>query len=154
MHLVTSEQAFFEQLDSRRRRRNRLMLRTCLVLLTALQRAAAALVRARQLVDVSNGLYAVAWSEDLVGTLMPHLEQARTMARLLNLDAVQRAQEGDADGALASCGAALNAGRSIGDEPTCISQLVRAACQVGAVSSLERALAQGEPSRAALEKLQ
>jgi hypothetical protein len=120
----------------------------------ALQQAAAALELVHRLADLPRGRYIVAWSEDLISTLLPHLEEARRATVLLSLDAMLQAQEGDADGALASCQAALNAGRSIGDEPTAISQLVRLACRRLAVLSLERALAQGEPSPAALERLQ
>ena len=49
------------------------------------------------------------------------------MARLLQADAAIRAHNGDLDGALDSCRAILGAGRSIGDEPFVISQLVRIA---------------------------
>src|SRR5262249_19670281 len=68
--------------------------------------------------------------------------------------ALLRAQDRDADGALASVRAVLNAGRSIGDEPFTISQLVRIACRTMAVEKLQRVLAQGEPSEAALLQVQ
>src|SRR5439155_8048535 len=69
-------------------------------------------------------------------------------------DAVLRAHDGDADGALASCRGALNAGRSIGDEPFSVSVLVRIACRHSALRRAERVLAQGEPSQEALRLLQ
>jgi hypothetical protein len=48
----------------------------------------------------------------------------------------------------------LNTGRAIGDEPTLISLLIRIALQAVSLASLERTLAQGEPSVAELEALQ
>ena len=71
-------------------------------------------------------------------------------AILLRYDAALRSQEGDADGALTSIRGAVNAGRSLYDDPTLIAQMHRYACCIIAFASLERALAQGEPSEAAL----
>jgi hypothetical protein len=118
----------------------------------ALGLAAPALTPARRLAQLPRGRYTVAWAPDGIGTLMPHVQDAREVANLLTLDAALRVQEGDADGAIASAQAALNTGRSIGDEPTPISQLVRRACTSMAVRSVERTLAQGEPSGSALSE--
>jgi hypothetical protein len=120
----------------------------------ALQSAAPALTSARGLAQLPRGHYAVAWAPDVMGTLMPHLQEAREVANFLSLDAALRVQEGDVDGALASAHAALNTGRSVGDEPTTISQLVRRACVQVALRSIERTLAQGEPSGPVLAELQ
>jgi hypothetical protein len=120
----------------------------------ALGTAAPALKPARQLVDFPRGRFVVSWSSDFIGTLMPHAQEVREVAQLLTLDAALRAHDSDVDGALESARAAVNAGRSLGDEPTEISQLVRRACSSLAVRSAERALGQGEPSGPALEQLQ
>ena len=64
-------------------------------------------------------------------------------------DAAIRAHDSDADGALESCRAVFCVGRSIGDEPFLISQLVRVAIGGVALNSIRRALAQGEPSEQA-----
>jgi hypothetical protein len=117
-------------------------------------KAAPALAPARRLAEMPRGRYAVTWSADAVGTLMPHLEERREVARLLRLDAVLRAHDGDVDGALDSCRAVLNVGRSVGDEPAPVSQLQRLSCQRLAVKSLERTLAQGEASEPALAAVQ
>lgn len=120
----------------------------------ALQPVAAALAQARRLADLPHGRYDVAWDPDLNRTSLSHLEQAREVVNLLRLEAMRQAQDGDADGALASCQAALNAGRSIGDEPIGVSQLFRQVWGRFAALGVERTLAQGEPSPAALEGLQ
>src|SRR5262245_35097232 len=48
----------------------------------------------------------------------------------------------------------VNAGRSVGDEPMAVSQLVRIACRGRAAAALERVLAQTEPPAGALAELQ
>jgi hypothetical protein len=121
---------------------------------TELKNAAAALVQARKLADLPEGRYPVTYSPDFISTLIPHVQDAREIASLMAYDAMLRAQDQDADGALASARAVLNAGRSIGDEPFAISQLVRIACRAMAVEKLQRVLAQGEPSEAALLPVQ
>jgi hypothetical protein len=82
------------------------------------------------------------------------LEDIREIRRLLWLDAVHQVEHGNFEGALTSCRAILNTGRSIGDEPGTFSQLYRLQCQDVALKSLERALAQGEATKAALEIVQ
>lgn len=120
-------------------------------LLAGMQRA---LPIARRLADFPWGRYDVNWNPDFINTPLGHLQKAWRIAVLLNVDAILRAQQGDTEGALASCRAASNAGRSIGDEPTALSQHIRVGCQGLAVRGAERTLAQGTPSCAALERLQ
>jgi hypothetical protein len=115
---------------------------------------AKALEVARGLADRPRGRYAVTWTRDLVGTLVPHVQEARDVTRLLALDARLRALDGDTEGAVRSCQGALNAGRSLGDEPLPVSQLVRAACDRQALRALEQTLALGVASPKALEELQ
>jgi hypothetical protein len=119
-----------------------------------LGKVAAALDVARELADRPRGRYAVNWSNDYVGTRMLHLDEVREVTRLLALDALRRSLEGDTEGALRSCRAALNAGRSVGDEPVTISQLIRLSCTGQAVRALERALAHGEAAPKSLEQMQ
>jgi hypothetical protein len=121
---------------------------------TELARAAAALAEARKLAGLTEGRYPINYSPDWIGTLIPHTQDARLIADLLANDALLRAQDRDPDGALASCRGALNAGRSIGDEPRLISQLVRIACRGIATRQAERVLAQGGPSEDALRQFQ
>jgi hypothetical protein len=66
------------------------------------------------------------------------------------LEAALSLQNGDADRAMANFRGIVNAGRSIGDEPDSISQLVRMACRSTAAAGMERTLAQGNPSETAL----
>src|SRR5207248_595106 len=62
-----------------------------------LAKAAAALEAARNLADRPHGRYAVAWSEDLVGTLLTHAQELRQVNRLLVYDAWVRALDGDGE---------------------------------------------------------
>lgn len=119
-----------------------------------LRKVNAGLIEARLIADMPRGRHPIEWKRDFFSTLLPTVQGARRIADLLQYDAALRAHDGDADGALASCRGMLNAGRSLGDEPSLITQLVRIAVTNMALDSVERALAQGEPSERALALLQ
>ncbi len=119
-----------------------------------MKRAEAAVIQARRLAEMPDGRYPISYTPDFISTLLPYAQTARETARMMSLDALLRSQEGKADEALTSCRAILNAGRSLGDEPLLISQLVRMACRAVAVSQIQRTLAQGEPADAALRQVQ
>ncbi len=119
-----------------------------------LAKASAALPLARPLADMPRGRHVFSCSPDFISTFYHHAQQTREVVTLLHYDAMLRAQEGDADGAVQSVRAALNAARSLSDEPFPLSQLVRIGCRTVAVAALERTLAQGEPSADALAPLQ
>jgi hypothetical protein len=76
------------------------------------------------------------------------------VAYLLLNDAVLRAHDEDADGAMESCRGILATARSIGDEFCLIAALIRLAVQSLAINGLERVLAQTEPSAPQLEAMQ
>ena len=109
---------------------------------------------ARSLVYYDRGRHEVEIGPTVIDTLLPETQATRAVARLLAADAAIRADDGDIDGALDSCRAILATGRSIGDEPFMISQLVRFAIGQVAMNTTRRVLAQGEPSDAALARLQ
>jgi ABC-type transport system involved in multi-copper enzyme maturation permease subunit len=113
-----------------------------------------ALMQARRLVNFPYGRYPLTHSKDGISTLLPHAQRNRSIANLLSYDALRRTHEGDVDGALASCQACVNVGKSLGDEPFFVCQLIRMGCRRMALERAERALAQGEPSEEALAKLQ
>jgi hypothetical protein len=120
-----------------------------------LKRAQAALTIARKLADLPRGRYPVTFSADFIRTRnYGHVQGPRSIAELLKYDAVLRAQERDADGAIRSCLAALNAGRSFGDEPSYVSQLVRMNCAFVATHEIVGSLALGESSTDALTAAQ
>jgi hypothetical protein len=109
---------------------------------------------ARTVADYRRGRHELELGPTLFDTRIPETQATRAVARLMAADAAIRAHDGDADGALDSCRAILGVGRSIGDEPLLISQLVRVAIGLVAMQSAGRALGQGEPSDAALARLQ
>jgi hypothetical protein len=100
-----------------------------------------ALCEARKLAALPKGRYEVDWQRNLVATPLPHLRRVRNITLLLYLDAISALQERETDRALVSCRAAINAGRSIGDEPTTVSQLIRGASIRMALRALNRVLA-------------
>jgi hypothetical protein len=119
-----------------------------------LARAAKALAEAHKLAGTPRGRHPVAYRPDWVSTLYPTVQETRDVSRLLAYEALLRAQDGDLPGALNNCRAILNAGRSLGDEPGFIGQLVRIYSSGVAVQALERVLAQGQAAEADLASLQ
>jgi hypothetical protein len=116
-----------------------------------LRKAEAALKQAMRLGNMPRGKYEVRWQLFVANTPLPS-QSAREAVNLLQKDAWLLSQRGQADAALEHVVSIVNAGRSVGDEPGTISQLIRMAAQSVAVHTCERALAQGTPSDAALAK--
>ncbi len=115
-----------------------------------------ALTAARTLADMPHGRHPIRYQRDVMSTLLPTVQESRRVTELLQYDILLRLQENDPEGALVACRAILNAGRSLGDEPIIICQLIRMAIQGMAQRQLERVLAQGqvsEPSLAQMQKL-
>jgi hypothetical protein len=119
-----------------------------------LETYAEAVAIARTVADYHRGRHELMPGPTLIDTPLPETQAARTAARLLSADAAVRAHDGDPDGALDSCRAILGVGRSIGDEPFSISQLVRINIGLHAARAARRVLGQGEPSDGALARLQ
>jgi hypothetical protein len=119
-----------------------------------LQAAAPAIAEARKLAGLPRGRHHIAYRRVVINTLLNDQQEARAAAALLRYDALRRAHAGDVGGALVSCRGALNAGRSIGDEPLAISQLIRNAGVAVACHAAEWALAQGEAGPDDLAALQ
>lgn len=112
------------------------------------------LADARQLKDMPRGRFPIKYSEDFISTLLPNHQDARQFADLLLHDAYLLAHDNEADKAIESCRAILNAGRAFDGELTLIAHLIRVALQHRMVIAFERVLAQTEPSDAGLRELQ
>jgi hypothetical protein len=119
-----------------------------------LQKAAPALEKARRLADMPRGHYVIHWSPDFISTRLPDVQEARKVAYLLEQESRLQAQEKDSDGALRSVRAGVHVASSLDDTPILVGQLIHIACRAVALASLERVLAQGEPSPAGLAELQ
>lgn len=113
-----------------------------------------ALTEVKPIADMPKGRYVVVWSDDAISTLLPHIQEAREVARMLSMESMLQAQDKDLAGAAQTWRALFNTGRSIGDEGTCISLLVRIAIEAVSIKNLERLLAQGELSAEALKAVQ
>ncbi len=120
-----------------------------------LRTTAPAVKEARRLANLPNGRYPIDWKKPvLMNSDLNDLQRAREVVYLLKYDAYLAAQDRDMNRAITSCHAAVNAGRSIGDEPTMMPLLLRLACGEVAVTALQRVLGQGESSVEALTSLQ
>jgi hypothetical protein len=113
-----------------------------------------ALDEARKLAKMPRGRHHIAYTRNILSTRLGDQEHSRHVGSLLLCDALHYDQQRDTKKALTSCRAALNAARSLGDEPLSISQLVRNAGVVLACQGVERVLAQGEPAAVDLVDMQ
>ena len=100
-----------------------------------------------------RGRYPIVYSKNYISTLLPHIQHARSVAYVLQNDALFRARPTTSTAPLTPA-ALVNNARSIGDEPMLIAQLVRMAIRAIAVGQAERTLGQGEPSPEGLAALQ
>jgi hypothetical protein len=101
-----------------------------------------------------TGRYPLEYERDPRAMQHPHIAEMRAVTELLTLDALLLMEDGDLSEAGYLCRAAFNAGRSVGDEPLMISQMVRSACVQMAGKAIERLLGQGEGDRSDLRALQ
>jgi hypothetical protein len=113
----------------------------------------AARAEARKLIGMTRGRFPLQWAEDIFTTVIQS-QDARAAAMLLRYEATLASQDGNADTAVGLARGIVGSARSVGDEPTLISALIRFACDAQALAALERALAQGEPSTWELETMQ
>lgn len=119
-----------------------------------LERVRPALDEARKLVAMPRGHHRILYERNTLETRLNDQGQTRGIAILLTYEALRNAQNQDGKSALTSCQAALNAARSLGDEPITISQLIRSACVISTCRAIERTLAQSEPAPDELASLQ
>ncbi|TKJ33953.1 MAG: hypothetical protein CEE38_19100 [Planctomycetes bacterium B3_Pla] len=90
--------------------------------------AGAAVEHCRYPIDLSAGF----------ATLVPNLSEMRGCVRLLELEAVLHAENGDGRSATRSAISGFGIARSLAKEPVMISQLVRAGCQAIAILTVEQ----------------
>lgn len=104
-----------------------------------------ALEEARKLAGLGRGRHRINYERNIIGTLLKDQSKVLPLTELLRGDALRHEQKGDLAAAMVSCRAAFNAGRSIGDEPFAVSQLIRVRSTYLACQGVERVLAQGQP---------
>ncbi len=114
-----------------------------------------ALAQARRLARVPRGRHRIDYQPNPLDTLLGDQQQVRQVVTLLQHDALRCEADGDDAPVITDCLAALNAARSIGDEPLAISQLIRHACTTEvACEMIARALARNGPPPEGLDALQ
>ena len=104
--------------------------------------------------DRPRGRHQITYKPNVMDMVLNDQQRTRDITTLLRLQATMQAHRGEPGPALRSCLGALNAARSIGDEPIAISQLVRMACVGVTCKAAERVLAQSQPAAADLADLQ
>jgi hypothetical protein len=101
-----------------------------------------------------SGRVDVTYPEDFLNVKTDDLYAADRVSWILRHDALLRAEQGDLETACLDLRAAINAGRSLGDQLTLHGYLVRFRVSCMVVSDLERFLAQAEPDDHCLAALQ
>jgi hypothetical protein len=119
-----------------------------------IEAAAPAVAEARRLAGMPNGRHRLTIATNPLNSRLNDQQNTRSVASLLQYDALLCAQKAQMQDAVLACRGILNAARSIDDEPFTISQLVRIACVSVACDTIERVLAQGEVSDDDLTGLQ
>ena len=106
----------------------------------------------RTLADLPKGRFPIVYRAD--GSDDFKLQPLRHAVELSRLNAAAHVQAGDVQAAVDSCRSEFAIARSIGDEPTTISQIVRVALVSISAATVKRILAQSEPDDGQLEILQ
>jgi hypothetical protein len=101
---------------------------------------------ARDFRNYPKGLRRYQITPDVIGTLLPDVQESREIAVTLDLEAEWLAHQGQHGAGLQMVLALINVARSLDGEPFLISALVRIAIDAVAVRRTERALALGEPA--------
>ncbi len=121
-------------------------------LVAAMRGLEPALDAARDLADMPDkGGYVIVTPADSLFRFIPEGPELRTIAGLLQADAVLLAEEGKADEAVRSVRAALGTARGMGDDPTLMGQLLRISMGSVAARAAESVINRGEPDRGLAE---
>ena len=118
-----------------------------------MEKLAPAVAEARKLASMPLGKHKLVIAANPWTTLLNDQQETARSAALLRLYAWDRGTEWRNEGSLLACRACVNAGRSLGDEPIAISQLVRVARR-GRPGLPRRTLALGEASDGDLAEVQ
>ncbi|GEM_PF-5697218 len=119
-----------------------------------MQSIAAGLAEARKLADLPHTRLRIEWPADQLWPNVDDLLKVRELSVKLYWAAGWHGQLGDLDTAMDDCLAMLRSAQALQDEFTLTSQLVRMGMQAITLESLERVLAQGQPSPRQLARLQ
>jgi hypothetical protein len=109
--------------------------------------------QALKLRDLWRGNYTIRWFDNPIAVCLPHLDSAGRVVSLLEYDARLAAIDRDPNRGIQAALAALNVARSIGDEPTLVSQNFRMMFRSRAAVTALGTIANGLPLHG-LEELQ
>jgi hypothetical protein len=109
---------------------------------------------AHKAAPLKTGWYPYQWTPNIIGTLVPHVEQVREVGEHLNYLAMLQSQDGKHDEAWQTSLTILCVPRSFGEDPFLITALVRMGLRARSVASFERCLAHGTVSDTLLAEAQ
>src|SRR5579884_262935 len=103
------------------------------------------LAMAGKLADMPRGRYRLQYGINPIATPLVDQNQSQRIVSILAFESMKWNHTGESRKALTVCRAALNAARSLGDEPIFRSQMLRSSLAVFVCEAIERTLGQGEP---------
>jgi hypothetical protein len=109
---------------------------------------------ARKLKDMPSGRFAIPIEGNIFTMDLNDIQRSRETCRVLYVDALVRAHDGDMDGAAESCQAIVNTAGAFRQHPILVGYLVRCAEQAIAIDAIQRTLGQGSVTEPQLKKLQ
>jgi hypothetical protein len=109
---------------------------------------------ARRLAVLPDGRFTFKISDDFISTLVPHVQDVREFCFALRAAAVWQAHQANFEQAVQDVQASVHASRPLRHEPFLVSHLVRLAALNEACGTMERIVAQGQPSAKLLESTQ
>ncbi len=109
---------------------------------------------ANKLADMPRGRHRLQYGHNPIATPLVDQHRCRQIVNLLGFASMKWNHSAESKKALTACRAALNAARSLGDEPIFRTQMLRCDFVVFVCEAIERTLGQGEPSAKDLGDLQ
>jgi hypothetical protein len=109
---------------------------------------------ARKAATLKTGWFPYQWTPNIIGTLVPHIQEVRGLGVQLGYLSMLQSQDGKHDDAWQTSLTLVSVPRSLGQDPFLITALVRMSLRTMAVSSFERCLAHGTVSDAQLAEAQ
>jgi hypothetical protein len=119
-----------------------------------LERVKSVLAMAGKVADMPRGRYRLQFGTNPIATPVIDQYQSLHIVNMLVFDSMSWNHSGKSKKALTACRAALNAARSLGDEPMLRTQMLRSELVVLVCEAIERTLGQGELSAQELRDLQ
>ena len=94
--------------------------------------------------EMPTGRFEIDYTENPLGTVLPHLTPVRTAAKLLHLDSVLKLIDGDMEGSAATVRIQARISATLDEHPTIIGRVVQVAIDAKTLRTIENIMRVGE----------